>query len=96
MGFMHDCVCMHACVKMCVLLCECKDTYLSTHTVYQYEIYKKSHYFGGYGHIEKWIQGNIIFMRFCCCFKLSKNIEKLLNEQPTHTIAKWTLTGLVQ
>ena len=46
MGFMHDCVCMHACVKMCVLLCECKDTYLSTHTVYQYKNFK-NHYFVG-------------------------------------------------
>ena len=50
---------------------------------------------GGYGHIGKWIQENIIFMRFCC-FKLSKKIGKLLNEQPTLTIAKCTLTGLVQ
>ena len=31
----------------------------------------------------KWIPENIIFMRFCSCFKLSKKIEKLLNEQPT-------------
>ena len=35
-------------------------------------------------------------MRFGCCFKLSKKTEKLLNEQPTHAIAKCTLTGLVQ
>ena len=42
--------------------------------------------FGGeYGHIGKWIQENIIFMRFCCCFKLSKKTEKLLNEQLTLT-----------
>ena len=32
-------------------------------------------------------------MRFCCCFKLSKKIEKLLNEQPTLAIAKCKLTG---
>ena len=51
---------------------------------------------GGYGHTGKWIQENIIFMRFCCCFKLSKKTEKLLNEQLTHIIAKCTLTGLVQ
>ena len=35
-------------------------------------------------------------MSFCCCFKLSKKIEKLVNEQQTHAIAKCTLTGLVQ
>ena len=51
---------------------------------------------GGYGHIGKWIQENIIFMRFCCCFKLRKKTEKLSNEQLTHTVAKCTLTGLVQ
>ena len=44
---------------------------------------------GGYGHIGKWIQENtIIFMRFCCCFKLSKKIEKLSNEQLTHAIVQ--------
>ena len=37
-----------------------------------------------YGHIGKWIQENIIFKRFCCCFKLIKKIQKLLNEQLTH------------
>ena len=51
---------------------------------------------GGYGQIGKWIQENIIFMSFCCCFKLSKKTEKLSNEQPTHSIAKSTLTGIVQ
>ena len=35
-------------------------------------------------------------MRFCCWFKLSKKIEKLSNEQPTHAITNCTLTGLVQ
>ena len=47
---------------------------------------------GGYGHTGKWIQENIIFMRFCCCFKLSKKTEK----QPMNTITKCTLAGLVQ
>ena len=51
---------------------------------------------GGYGHIGKWIQENIILMRFSCCFKLSKKTEKQLNEQPTHAVTKCTLTGLVQ
>ena len=69
--------------------------YLSTHTVYQYKKFK-NHYFGGYGHTGKWIQENIIFMRFCCCFKLSKKTDTLVNEQQTHAIAKCTLTGLVQ
>ena len=46
--------------------------------------------------VGKLIEENIIFMRFCCCFKLSKKTEKLSNEQTTHTIAKCTLTGLVQ
>ena len=71
-------------------------TYLSTHTVYQYKIQFFFNYFRGYGHIGKWIQENIIFLRFCCCFKLSKNTEKLLNKQPTLASAKCTLTGLVQ
>ena len=35
---------------------------------------------GGYG---KWIQENTIFMRFCCCFKLSKKVKK-------HAITKCT------
>ena len=39
-------------------------TYLSTHTVYWYKIYKKSIILGGYGHIGKWIQENKYFMRF--------------------------------
>ena len=70
--------------------------YLSTHPVYQYKT-KKNHYFlGGYGHTRKWIQENIIFIRFCSCFKLSKKTEKLLNKQLTHAIAKCTLTCLVQ
>ena len=56
----------------------------------------KSSLGGGYGHIGKCVQENTIFTRFCCCFKLSKKIEKLSNEQPTHAIAKCTLTGLVQ
>ena len=49
---------------------------------------------GRYSHTGKWIQENIIFMRFCC-FKLSKKIEKLSNEQPMNTITKRTLAGRV-
>ena len=49
---------------------------------------------GGYDHTGKWIQENIIFMRFCCCFKLSKKIEKLSNEQPMNAIIKFTLAVL--
>ena len=65
-------------------------TYLSTHTVYQFKVRKKNHRGrGGYGY-GKLIQENIIFMRFCDCFKLSKKAEKLLNEQPTHALAKCT------
>ena len=41
----------------------------------------------GCGHIGKWVQENIIFMRFCWHFKLSKKTEKLLNEPLTHAIA---------
>ena len=51
--------------------------------------------FRGYGLTGKWIQKIIIFVRFSC-FKLSKKIEKLSNEQLTHAIAKCTLTGPVQ
>ena len=29
----------------------------------------------GYGHIGKWTQENIIFMRFCYCFKLAKRLK---------------------
>ena len=50
----------------------------------------------GFGNTGKWLQENIIFMRFCCCFKQSKKTEKLSNQQPTHAIAKCILTGLVQ
>ena len=64
--------------------------YLSTHTVYQYKIQFFFLILRGYGHIGKWTQENIIFMSFCCCFKLSKKIEKLLNEQRTHAITKCT------
>ena len=70
-------------------------SYLSTHTVCQCKI---QFFFliilGGYGHIGKWIQENTIFMRFCCCFKLSKKIEKLSNEQPMNAIIKFTLAVL--
>ena len=37
-----------------------------------------------------------IFMRVCCSSKLIKKTENLLKVQPTHTLAKCTLTGLVQ
>ena len=71
--------------------------YLSTHTVYQYKIlFFSLIILGRYGHIGKWIQEIIIFMRFCCCFKLSKKTEKLSNKQPRYAIAKCTLIGLVQ
>ena len=50
---------------------------------------------GGYGHTGKWIQENAILIIFRC-FKLSKMIERLLNQQLTQSIAKCTLTGLVQ
>ena len=54
--------------------------------------YSFSLFFGGeYGHTGKRIQENISFMRFCCCFKLSKKIQKLSNELPTNTIAECTL-----
>ena len=70
--------------------------YLSTHTVCRYKIQLLFILiiFGGICHIGKWIPENTIFMQFPCCFKLSKNTEKLSNEQPTHAIAKCTLTGL--
>ena len=76
------------------------DVNLSTPTVYWYKIQSPPPPppiilgGGGWGdgHIGKWIQENIIFMRFCRHFKLSKKIEKLLNEQPTHAITKCTLT----
>ena len=50
--------------------------YLSTHTAYRYKI----HFFysiiwGGYDHTAKWIQENLIFRRFCCCFKLAKRLK---------------------
>ena len=37
---------------------------------------KITSFWGGYGHNGRWIQENIIFMRFCCCFKMSKKIKK--------------------
>ena len=73
----------------------CLISYLSTKTVYRYKIFLKIIILGGCGHIAKWIEESIIFMRFCCCFKLRKKIEKLLNEQLTHAITKCTWTGLV-
>ena len=82
--------------SFCMTMTLMKNSYLSTHTVHQYKIKKKIIIFGGYGQTGKWIQENIIFMRFCCCFKLSKKTEKLSNEQPMNAITKCTLAGLVQ
>ena len=64
----------------------------------QYKIQNKIFFIilGEYGHTGKWIQENVIFVRFCCCFKLSKKIEELSNEQPMNAITKCTLAGLVQ
>ena len=70
-------------------------SYLSTHTDYQSKIYK-NHYFGGFGRTGKWIQENVIFMRFFVVVLKWVKTEKLLNEQPAHAIAKCTLTGQVQ
>ena len=67
--------------------------HLSTYPVYWYKIKKKIIIFGGYGHIRKWIQESIIIMRFCCCFKLSKKTEKLLNEQLADTGHRQMLTN---
>ena len=52
----------------------CPLPYLSTHTVYQYKIQFLLD-LGGIWPSRKIDTGNIIFMRFCCCFKLSKKIE---------------------
>ena len=70
-------------------------SYLSTHTVYQYKM-QFYHYFGGIWPYWKMDTGKHNLMRFCCCFKLSKKIEKLSNEQPMNTIIKFTLAVLVQ
>ena len=77
------------------------NEFYCTHTIpvnpYSLPVWKYRFFIilGGYGHTGKWIQENIIFMRFCCCFKLSKT-EKLSNEQPVNAITKCTLAGLVQ
>ena len=61
--------------------------YLSTHPVYRYKIQLLLLFFiilGGYGHTRKWMQGNIIFMRFCCYFKLAERLKNcLLSSQHT-------------
>ena len=48
---------------------------------------------GGYGHTGKWIQENIIFMRFCCCFKLSKknfkNVEQAASAHHRQMHTDW-------
>ena len=71
-------------------------TCLSTHTVYQYKILFFSPLFWGIWLYWKMDTGKHNFHEIYHCFKLSKKTEKLLNEQPVHAIAKWTLTGLVQ
>ena len=58
--------------------------------------YIKNHYFRGIWPYWRMDTGKHHFHEICCCFKLSKKTEKLLNEQPTYAIAKCTLTGLVQ
>ena len=56
-----------------------------------------NHYFGGIWPHWKMDTGKHNFHEILLLFfKLSKKIEKLSNEQPTHTIAKCTLIGLVQ
>ena len=60
-----------------VITTEETRAYLSIHTGYSMK-YSFFIVLGGYGHIEKWIQENIIFMRFYC-FKLSKKTGKLSN-----------------
>ena len=44
---------------------------------------KKVIILGRYGHTGKWIQENIVFMRFCFCFKLSKKTEKMHTDWPS-------------
>ena len=63
----------------------------------QYKIHFFSLFWGNMAILTgKWIQENVIFVRFCCCFKLSKKIEELSNEQLMNAITKCTLAGLVQ
>ena len=81
--------------SFCMTMTLMKNSYLST---IQFTSIKfiKIIIWGGYGQTGKWIQENIIWLRFCCCFKLSKKTEKLSNEQPMNAITKCTLAGLVQ
>ena len=83
----------HACPTTCLLSLSLSHTHTHMHTHTHHTCqpiqftsikYSFSLFGGEYGH-GKWIQENIIFMRFCCCFKLSKKTEKLLNEQLTPT-----------
>ena len=99
-SFLHDhvdvCVCPPLLLHTGSPLHSGKVSYLSTHRVYQYKI-QFLIILGGYGHnYWKMDTGRYHFHEIWCCFKLSKKIEKLLNEQPALTIAKCTLTGLVQ
>ena len=61
------------------------EAYLSTHTVYLYK--KKKSLF--WGDIGKWIQENINFMRFCCCVKQSKKIEKAADTHHCQMHTDW-------
>ena len=54
------------------------------------------HYFGGIWPYWKMDRGKHNFHEILLLFKTSKKIEKLLNDQSTHVIAKCTLTGQVQ
>ena len=53
-------------------------------------------YFRGTWPYWKMVTGKHNFHEILLFFKLSRRIEKLSNEQPTHAIAKCPLTGLVQ
>ena len=76
----------------------CTCAYLSTHTVYQYKtVVVVFNYFGGIWPYWKMDTGKHNFHEtLFFCFKLSKKIEKLSNEQPMNAITKCTLAGLVQ
>ena len=69
--------------------------YLSTYTVYLYKI-QFFHYLRGIWPYWKMDTGKHNFHEILLLFYTAKKIEKLSNEQPTHAIAKCTLTGLVQ
>ena len=54
--------------------------YMSTHTVYRYKIHFLKLFGGDMAILEKGFGKNIIFMRFCCCFKLSKKVKKTVKQ----------------